>query len=57
MLSNYKQIASALEFWRAFWSQHWLTIALDGSLKNGIATFGWKIVAKGTQTLLDIPIS
>jgi hypothetical protein len=57
MINTYRQTASNLQVWRAFRSRRRLTIASHGGLvKDRKATFGWKIVDKGTNTKLDVPL-
>jgi ribonuclease HI len=56
MLSDYRQIATNLQVWRAFRSRRRLTIASDGGLKDRLSTFGWKIVSKGNSEATDIPL-
>lgn len=37
--------------WKAFRSRRHVTIASDGRLKQGVGTFGWKIVTKAGESL------
>jgi len=46
LLSNWQQIATDNQIWKAFRSRRRLTIASDGGLKQSIGTLGWKIVDK-----------
>ncbi len=46
MISDVKQTATDLQFWRAFQSRERLTIASDGGLDGQHGTFGWVLATK-----------
>jgi ribonuclease HI len=57
MISEFQQLATDLQVWRAFRSHGRLIIASDGGLKARVATFGWTIVGtRGGTTAADIPL-
>jgi hypothetical protein len=54
LLSHYDQCATDLEVWRAFRDKRSrLEIVTDGSLADGIGTFGWRLLRPPTLVLFQ----